>query len=84
MRALSLWWLLVTDDKNAFLQPVAGGGDDDGAEDGMFIVGGLTPAGPGQAHRHAESNYGSCSGFTPLGVTTWSPLDTAISSRRSA
>ena len=36
----------------------AGGGDDDGAEDGMFIVGGLTPAGPGQAHRHAESNYG--------------------------
>ena len=37
----------------------AGGGDDDGAEDGMFIVGGLTPAGPGQAHRHAESNYGA-------------------------
>ena len=28
-----------------------GGGDDEGAEDGMFIVGG-SPAGPGQAHRH--------------------------------
>ena len=29
-----------------------------GAEDGMIIVGGVTPAGPGQAHRQAESNYG--------------------------
>ena len=47
----------------------AGGGDggDEGPEDGMFIVGGLTPAGPGQAHRHAESNYGAAVDFAAWG-----------------
>ena len=28
-------------------------------DDGMIIVGGVTPAGPGQAHRQSESNYGA-------------------------